>query len=352
MKKGKHWFNNGVIQIIRQSLEDCPPGFTSGMLPVSEQSKEKNRQAHLGKIPWNKDKSSRKHSQEEKLACGKSNRGKHYYNNGIIELRAFDCPDGFTPGRLKASTRTPNKGKCWFTNGLIEVSAQSCPEGFHPGRLPKSEETKKKISKAGLGRKHTAETKAKIGKASINRPHSEESKKKIGEAQRYLWNKKTQEEKDVHAARCAEQTSRPDIQEKIWATKKKNKTCNTSKPEEKYYKYLCTIYGPENVIRQYFDKDRYPFHCDFYIKPEDLFIELNLSHFHNFRPFNTSNLKDQKDLETLRQKAANHPTPENNQYLNIIKVWTIQDPLKIKTAKENNLNYKVYWLESELEYNF
>lgn len=30
--------------------------------------------------------------------------GMHWYNNGKISKRAFECPDGFTPGRLKNKT--------------------------------------------------------------------------------------------------------------------------------------------------------------------------------------------------------------------------------------------------------
>lgn len=32
---------------------------------------------------------------------GKAARGKHWYNNGEIEMYAFDCPEGFIKGRLK-----------------------------------------------------------------------------------------------------------------------------------------------------------------------------------------------------------------------------------------------------------
>lgn len=62
---------------------------------------------------------------------------------------------------------------------------------------------------------------------------------------------------------------------KEFATKKARGTFSTSGPELQFYDYLCTQYGSENVERQYKDK-RYPYACDFYIKSEDLFIELNL----------------------------------------------------------------------------
>ena len=29
--------------------------------------------------------------------------GKHWYNNGLIEARELECPEGFTEGRLKKS---------------------------------------------------------------------------------------------------------------------------------------------------------------------------------------------------------------------------------------------------------
>lgn len=53
----------------------------------SEESKEKNRLAHLGKPSWNKGK---------KLGSN----GTHWYNNGKINVKAKECPEGFVKGRL------------------------------------------------------------------------------------------------------------------------------------------------------------------------------------------------------------------------------------------------------------
>ena len=36
-----------------------------------------------------------------KLGTDNPNYGKHCYNNGIIGIRAFECPEGFVPGKLK-----------------------------------------------------------------------------------------------------------------------------------------------------------------------------------------------------------------------------------------------------------
>ena len=56
---------------------------------------------------------------------------------------------------------------------------------------------------------------------------------------------------------------------------KKNNSYGKSREEDNYYKQLLSIYSSEDIVRQYYDKERYPFHCDFYIKSEDLFIEFN-----------------------------------------------------------------------------
>ena len=55
----------------------------------SEESKEKNRLAHLGKPSWNKG-----------LKLGSN--GTHWYNNGEINVKAKECPEGFVKGRLNA----------------------------------------------------------------------------------------------------------------------------------------------------------------------------------------------------------------------------------------------------------
>lgn len=58
-------------------------------------------------------------------------------------------------------------------------------------------------------------------------------------------------------------------------TKLRNKSFAKSKPEDELYEKLKEIYGNDNVLRNYRDKQRYPFNCDFYIKSSDMFIECN-----------------------------------------------------------------------------
>ena len=73
-----------------------------------------------------------------------------WINNGIIEKRILkneEIPDGFTLGGLKrnngakvsaAKKGKPSKsrGKSWFNNGIEQTMAYECPEGWVSGRLP------------------------------------------------------------------------------------------------------------------------------------------------------------------------------------------------------------------------
>ena len=48
---------------------------------LSDETKKKMSESHKGKNIWTK--------------------GKHWYSNGKINIRAYECPDGFTPGCLR-----------------------------------------------------------------------------------------------------------------------------------------------------------------------------------------------------------------------------------------------------------
>ena len=135
---------------------------------------------------------------------------------------------------------------------------------------------------------------------------------------------------------------------KIYKTKKRNHTFNTSKTEQIFKQLAEQIFGSDNVIKEYNTKvyehsDRYPFNCDFYIKSLDLFIELNINFTHGKHPFDADDTEDCLRLKQWRDRlSAGH-----NYYKNAIDVWTRRDPLKLKTAKDNNLNYLVFYKEDE-----
>lgn len=126
---------------------------------------------------------------------------------------------------------------------------------------------------------------------------------------------------------------------KRYQTMKRNGTLGhkETQPEKELYQELCAKYGTENVVKQYYDKDRYPFRCDFYVKSEDKFIELHGFWTHGPHPFDEHNADDLKLLADLQNDGSSWAK-------SIIYTWTDLDVRKLKTAQENNLNYQViYW---------
>ena len=126
---------------------------------------------------------------------------------------------------------------------------------------------------------------------------------------------------------------------KRFETMKENGTLGNKEtiPEKELYQQLCDQYGEDHVHKQYVDKERYPFRCDFYIDSEDKFIELNGFWTHGTHPFDKDNEDDLKfaaELETRNSEWSKA----------FLYTWTDLDVRKLETAKKNNLNYEmIYW---------
>lgn len=126
-----------------------------------------------------------------------------------------------------------------------------------------------------------------------------------------------------------------EIQDKTWATMKANNSFNKSKPEDECYEMLVNNFSKDDVVRQY-KCDRYPWHCDFYIKSLDLFIECNFHWTHGGHPFNKN---DKNDLEVINEWKT-----KNTEYFNnAINTWSNLDVNKRETAKKNKLNYLEFY---------
>lgn len=106
-----------------------------------------------------------------------------------------------------------------------------------------------------------------------------------------------------------------------------------SKPEKIFKDKLIKVFGIDDVYSEHYDKERYPFHCDFYIPSKDLFIEIHYHWTHGGHPFDPNN---PEDLE----KVAYWESKESEYYNNALYTWTVLDPKKLKIAKENNLNIR------------
>lgn len=126
-----------------------------------------------------------------------------------------------------------------------------------------------------------------------------------------------------------------DIQRQISATKRENNTFHTSKPEDLLYEFLCDVFGMDDIERQY-TSELYPFACDFYIKSRDMYIELNASWTHGGHWFDSMSDSDLKVVSTWQNRDTAY-------YENAIRTWTECDTKKRNVAKDNNLNYLVFW---------
>lgn len=259
-----------------------------------------------------------------------------YYTDGTCSIRIpwnQEPPDGFVRGRIKRkftdeervsfvskvrATKQERYGDANYNNveqnkktKLIrygqetynnrEKSKNSCMERYGVSNPSKSPDVRVKISNALQGHYTSESTKKKISDACIGRPVTQETVEKGN------------------------------------ATKRRNKSFNTSKAEENLYLQLCEEYGVQDVERNYSDS-RYPFKCDFYIKSIDLFIELNRHWTHGKHPYNSDSANDQKILLEWKEKAK-----YSKFYQQAIYVWTVLDVHKIQVAKENNLNYKLIY---------
>ena len=140
---------------------------------------------------------------------------------------------------------------------------------------------------------------------------------------------------------------------KRYNTKKKNHTLNSSNSEDIIHQFLIHKFNFEDIIHHYYDKERYPFECDFYIKSLDLFIELNFYWTHGFEPYDKNNLNHQERLNNWIKSTEeiNFKKQKKDGYKNAIYIWTVDDPNKLATFKRNNLNYKIFYnLEEFIEW--
>ena len=124
-----------------------------------------------------------------------------------------------------------------------------------------------------------------------------------------------------------------EMQERRYNTMKRNHTFNSSSTEEEFFLYIKSRFP--KVIRQYKDKNRYPYFCDFYIPELDYFIELQGYYTHGNHPFDPNSNEDLQLIEYYKKKYGEDCQP--------ITIWSIKDVEKRECAKRNNLNFKEVW---------
>ena len=124
-----------------------------------------------------------------------------------------------------------------------------------------------------------------------------------------------------------------EMQERRYNTMKRNHTFNSSSTEEELFLYIKSKFP--KVVRQYKDKNRYPYFCDFYIPELDYFIELQGYYTHGKHPFDQNSNEDLQLIEYYKKKYGEDCQP--------ITIWSIKDVEKRDCAKRNNLNFKEVW---------
>lgn len=134
------------------------------------------------------------------------------------------------------------------------------------------------------------------------------------------------------------------ILHKIYSTKKANNSFNISEPENNVYQLLLSKFSQSNIERQYFNKELYPFNCDFYIKSLDLYIECHFNWTHGGRPFDSTNEDCTKQLNDWKEKAKS-----SKFYQNAIYTWTDLDVRKLQTFMKNCLSYKIFYNYKDFE---
>ena len=105
-----------------------------------------------------------------------------------------------------------------------------------------------------------------------------------------------------------------------------------SKIEMNFYEYLLSKFDENDIFPQYYNKELYPFNCDFYINSLKIFIEIQGNWTHGGHPFDKNNKDDIDKLNYWKSKNSDY-------YRSAIDVWTNRDVIKRNTAKENNINY-------------
>ena len=156
----------------------------------------------------------------------------------------------------------------------------------------------------------------------------------------------TEEFKEKYKQTCLEKykkefvTQTKNHKEKVFNSRKKHGTINTSKYEKEIKVFLLKKFP--NAKYQY-KSELYPFHCDFYIPELDLYIEYQGYEGHGKEPFDENNQDHLNIIKSWKENAEKKEkeTGKKSKYSRYIDIWTISDPLKRKTAKDNSLN----WIE-------
>jgi hypothetical protein len=296
IKSPKKWYHKGTQRIKLTDKDIIPEGFELGYGPRDN-------------YPWNK---GLKASQDERV---KSNTDKAHakrkLNNTYIAWNKGLTKEIDSRVKGLSGELNPMYGKhpnAW-NKGLSKDNNAS---------LNKMSESRKGQASWNKGLTHLDDPRIKCN------PRSEETKQKISQSHSTI-----------------------SCKNKRFETMKKNNNLGIqqdTKAELDIMSKLLEKYDADDIIHPYYDKYRYPYLCDFYIKSADLFIEVHGNWTHGKEAFDPNNKKHLKILDQWKEKSKT-----SNYYKNAIYTWTILDVKKANLAKQNNLNFKVIYYKYNTE---
>ena len=170
---------------------------------------------------------------------------------------------------------------------------------------------------------------------------SKEEQAKIIQTRKNTINAKSDEEKQIinqkhkDAYNNKSDLEKQQINQKRNNTKRKNHSFKTSKIEDTCYIILKEIYN--DVIRSY-STEKYPYNCDFYIPSKDMYIECNFHWTHGYMKYDGRKTFCKQQLQKWKERAKT-----SKYFENAIYTWTVRDVQKFKIAKQNKLNYLVFY---------
>ena len=300
----------------------------------TKESKEKIKQTCLEKYGveyfWQSDECKEKIKQTclEKYGVDSPLKSEKIRNKGkktCLEKYGVDNPAKLEENKEKVKQTCLKKYGTISTTQCKEIRdkiKQSCLEKYGVDNPAKLEENKEKVKKTCL--------KKYGGLAPICDPNI---KNQIKQTCLEKYGVDNYGKSLKHKIKMSTIMSSDEMQEHRYNVMTKNHSFNTSKPEEELYLYIKEKFP--SVKRQYKDKLRYPYNCDFYIPELDYFIELQGYYTHNTHPYNPNSILDQILVERYKERYG----PK----CQAITIWTLKDPEKRDCAKRNNLNFKEIW---------
>lgn len=226
-----------------------------------------------------------------------------------------------------------------------EKSKQTCLKRYgveYPGQIKEAKEKSKKtcLEKYGseyyIGSKDCLEKTIEFSKQNYNVDwftKSEKIKNKAKETMLRRYGVEYSMQIPKNKEYMSYLMSSYEMQERRYNTMKRNHTFNSSSTEEELFLYIKSRFP--TVVRQYKDKNRYPYFCDFYIPELDYFIELQGYYTHGKHPFDPNSNEDLQLIEYYKKKYGEDCQP--------ITIWSIKDVEKRDCAKKHNLNFKEVW---------